>query len=112
MENRRNLDILKSKETYLLGILDINRDQYPNLGETQEAVSVMKNRNYSDTDYYTDNNNVLFYIKSVSEEPEYIKNNINPQCNSKELYVGIDIHHKNIDILPFGYKEQNIYLLC
>lgn len=111
MENRRNLDILKSKETYLLGILDINRDQYPNLGETQEAVSVMKNRNYSDTDYYTDNNNVLFYIKSVSEEPEYIKNNINPQCNSKELYVGIDIHHKNIDILPFGYKEQNIYNL-
>lgn len=110
-EKRKDLDILKSNETYLLGILAIDYEHYPALGETQEAVSIMKNRNYNDTLYYTDNINVLFYIKSVSEEPEYINNIINPKCNSGELYVGIDRHHRNIDIYPFGYKDQNTYNL-
>lgn len=111
LEKRKDLDISKSNETYLLGILAVDYEDYPTLGETQEVVSVMKNRNYNDSIYYNDNTNVLFYIKSVSEQPEYIKNIINPKCNSGELYVGIDRHHRNMDIYPFGYKDQNTYNL-
>ena len=111
-EKRKDLDILKSNETYLLGTLAVNYDsEYPTLGETQEPVSIMKNRNYSDYSYYMDNTNILFYIKPVSEEPEYIRNIINPKCNSGELYVGIDRHHRNTDIYPFGYRDKNKYNL-
>lgn len=111
IEKRKDLDVLKSNETYLLGILAANYEEYPTLGETQEAVSIMKNKNYNETLYFTDNTNVLFYIKSVSEEPEYISNMINTKCNSGELYVGIDRHHRNMDIYPFGYRDQNTYNL-
>lgn len=111
-EKRKDLDILKSNETYLLGILAIDYDdEYPTLGETQEPVCIMKNKYYNDYSYYMDNTNVLFYIKPVSEEPEYISNIINPKCNSGELYVGIDRHHRNTDIYPFGYRDQNRYNL-
>lgn len=111
-EKRKDLDILKSNETYLLGILAIDYDdEYPTLGETQEPVCIMKNKYYNDYSYYMDNTNVLFYIKPVSEEPEYISNIINPKCNSGELYVGIDRYHRNTDIYPFGYRDQNRYNL-
>lgn len=110
-EKRKDLDISKSNETYLLGVLatDYNTYDYPTLGETQEVVTKMRNRNYHDTDtiYYNDNTNILFYIKPVSEEPDYIKNVINPKCNSGDLYVGIDTHHRNTEIQPFTHKTYN-----
>lgn len=105
IEKRKDLDILKSNETYLLGVLATDYTEYPTLGETQEVVTKMKNRNYSDK------SNMMFYIKSVSEEPDYIKNIVNSKCNSGELYVGIDMHHRNVDIYPFGYKNQSTYNL-
>lgn len=105
VERRKDLDILKSNETYLLGVLATDYGDYPMLGETQEVVTKMKNRNFSE------NSNIMFYIKAISEEPSYIKNIVNSKCNSGELYVGIDRHHRNIDIYPFGYKDSNLYNL-
>lgn len=113
IEKRKDLDILKSNETYLLGVLgiDYNYNDFPTLGETQEVITKMKNRNWHDTIYDNDNTNILFYIKPVSEETEYITKFINQKCNSGDLYVGIDRHHRNMDIQPFGYKDQSTYNL-
>ncbi|WP_052356539.1 hypothetical protein [Faecalimicrobium dakarense] len=105
IEKRKDLDVLKSNETYLLGILATDIQEYPNLGETREAVTKMKNKKY------TEKSNMIFYLESVSEEPEYITKVVNSNCNSGKLYVGIDNHHRNVDIYPFGYKDQNTYNL-
>lgn len=103
IERRKDLDILKSNETYLLGVLAVDYANLPTFGETQEVVTKMKNRNSSDK------SNMMFYIKAVSEEPDYIKSIVNPKCNSGELYAGIDRHHRNVDIYPFGYKDISWY---
>lgn len=104
-DKRKNLDIQKSEETYLLGVLAKNEESYPHLGITNSAVSVMRNNKDNDA------LNIVFYIKAVSDEPQYIKDVINVSCNSGQLYAGIDGHHSKTYIEPFGYQNKNTYKL-
>lgn len=104
-DKRKNLDIQKSEETYLLGVLAKNEESYPHLGITNSAVSVMRNNKDNDA------LNIVFYIKAVSDEPQYIKDVINVSCNSGQLYAGIDGHHSTTYIEPFGYQNKNTYKL-
>ncbi|WP_270670967.1 McrB family protein [Paraclostridium bifermentans] len=104
-DKRKNLDIQKSEETYLLGVLAKNEESYPHLGITNSAVSVMRNNKDNDS------RNIVFYIKAVSDEPQYIKDVINVSCNSGQLYAGIDGHHSTAYIEPFGYQNKNTYKL-
>lgn len=104
-DKRKNLDIQKSEETYLLGVLAKNEESYPHLGITNSAVSVMRNNKDNDS------RNIVFYIKAVSDEPQYIKDVINVSCNSGQLYAGIDGHHSTTYIEPFGYQNKNTYKL-
>lgn len=100
MEIQKDYDIEMINNTYLLGVLDFDRDYYPSLGLTQECVTVMKN-NSSNL-----KSNIVFYVKVVSDEPINITDYINNKSNTKDLYAGIDGHQKHADIAPFGFRDR------
>lgn len=106
--NDKEMKLRMSNESYVLGRLAINNEKFPYVGETQEAVSRMK----AGTDY--ENTSVVFYIEPISDEPNFLANeiNINELDESfRHLYVGIDSHHYNTNIEPFGrrYGANNYY---
>ncbi|MEJ8554846.1 McrB family protein [Tepidibacter sp. Z1-5] len=95
MINIDKKDLLMCNNTYLLGILATDIEEYPAIGETRDAVTTMKN-----------SSNIMFYIQTISDEPDFILEKINPYIPNESLYIGIDVHQQHLDIWPYGYMND------
>ncbi|WP_270568062.1 McrB family protein [Clostridium beijerinckii] len=87
-ENKNNL--IKSNQCYMVGILAENEQFYPG-GDEQLPVTTLKN-----------SNNVIFYIKPLSSDPEPISELIDPGLGNP-LYIGLD-YVQNSWLIPYTYK--------
>ncbi|AIY79491.1 hypothetical protein FDC50_05165 [Clostridium botulinum] len=87
-ENKNRL--LKSNQCYMVGILAEKEPFYPS-GDEQEAVTTLKN-----------SDNIIFYIKPLSSDPEPISELIDPALENP-LYIGID-DAQNSWFIPYTYK--------
>lgn len=83
-------------ERYMVGVLANSIDSLPSIGYEHEPITIMKNSN----------NNVVFHIKPLSEESDYVKDNINPHV-PYNTYIGIDSHNKNFFDPEFFYENNS-----
>lgn len=83
--------LMKSNDCYMVGILAEGESYYPPLGDEQEAITTLKN-----------SNNLIFYIKPLSVDPQPIIELIDPNL-SNPLYIGIDNDQNNV-VKPMTYK--------
>lgn len=90
MEDKKIIE--QCNECYMLGVLAGEEDLFPGVGEENKNITLMKN-----------SDNIVFYIKPISDEPIPILNKINRIVGFSNLYIGIDIHQSPA-ILPFDYK--------
>ena len=81
-----------NNEVYVLGRLATDRDEYPNMVIRQAPVSQMKN-----------SDNVAFFVQALSEQPKYCRDILNNNVDEelRDLYIGIDSHHKKMEEYPF-----------
>ena len=108
-----NYDYLKSKinvdqsklhsinNGYLLGVLASEEDKLPFIGEDEKPVTIMKN-----------SFNVVTYIKLISEEPEFIKKELNPYIPCKDIYINVDIHSRGHGIYNTSYTLKSTDEKC
>lgn len=89
--DKEKKELMYCNSCYVLGTL-AEEVIYSGNNEPSESVSIMKN-----------SNNVMFHIKTLSDEPIPISNYINPYTPIGQLYVGVDVH-QNQGILPSGYQ--------
>ncbi|GAA0786361.1 McrB family protein [Hathewaya limosa] len=82
-----------NEECYLLGILATEQETYPTIGDTQDAVAIMRNSDF---------NNIIFYIKSLTYEPTPISYSLNSVMQS-DYYVGIDVYQSQ-SIFDSSYR--------
>ena len=87
-ENKNRLE--KSNQCYMVGMLAENEEFYPS-GDTQDSVTTLRN-----------SNNVIFYLKALSSDPEPISELIDPGLGNP-LYIGID-KAQNSWLVPYTYK--------
>lgn len=88
--NEKYLDLIK--ENYMVGVLASKTDYIPRgLGENEEPVS-----------YSGKMNDIVFYIKPLSQEPIEISQ-IQEKVNMSNLYIGIG--SRSISTLPSEYKQ-------
>lgn len=88
--------LLESDNCYMVGVLAENESFYPTNGDTQEVITTLRN-----------SSSILFFIKSLSFDPEPINELIDPTLTNP-LYMGIDIHQNNL-INTMSYRIiQNI----
>jgi AAA domain (dynein-related subfamily) len=78
------------KENYMVGVLASSDDYLPRLGDDQEPVT-----------FSTHMNDVVFYIKPLSQEPKEIAQ-IQERIGMSDLYIGFG--SRSISSLPFEYK--------
>jgi hypothetical protein len=78
------------KENYMVGVLASNDDHLPRLGDDQEPVT-----------FSTHMNDVVFYIKPLSQEPKEITQ-IQERIGMSELYIGFS--SRSISNLPLEFK--------
>ncbi|NHN34405.1 McrB family protein [Paenibacillus agricola] len=85
--------LLESNTNLLLGVLATNPEDFPKIGETQEAVTQMKN-----------SNKVCFFVKPISSQPEPIieLDHIHNDRDFSTLYIGIE------DSFPRNLMPTNI----
>ncbi|WP_291574573.1 McrB family protein [Clostridium sp. UBA4548] len=83
--------LLLSNDCYMVGILAENESHYPYLGDDQEAITTLKG-----------SNNLIFYIKPLSGDPQPITELIDPNL-SNPVYIGIDNDQNNV-VKPMTYK--------
>lgn len=81
-ENRNKL--IESNNCYMVGMLAENEAFYPTTGDTQEAITTLKN-----------SSSLLFYIKSLSFDPQPINELIDPTLGNP-VYIGIDTDQNNL----------------
>ncbi|EPY2271929.1 McrB family protein [Clostridium sporogenes] len=92
-ENKNRL--IKSNQCYMVGVLAENEQFYPS-GDEQKAVTTLKN-----------SNNVIFFIKPLSIDPEPVVELIDPDIMNP-LYIGID-NSQSSWLIPYTYKlTQNL----
>ncbi|MBV7276436.1 AAA family ATPase [Clostridium sp. PL3] len=92
-ENKNRL--IKSSQCYMVGILAENEQFYPS-GDEQKAVTTLRN-----------SNNVIFFIKPLSLDPEPVNELIDPDITNP-LYIGID-NSQSSWLIPYTYKlTQNL----
>lgn len=88
-DERRQL--YECNSCYMLGILATDETNFPTSGEEQSYITIMKG-----------SSNIIFYIKSLSYEPDPIINYVdNPYVSP--LYIGID-KYQNQAIFPITYR--------
>lgn len=81
-ENRNKL--IESNNCYMVGMLSENESFYPTTGDTQEVITTLKN-----------SSSLLFYIKSLSFDPQPINELIDPTLGNP-VYIGIDTDQNNL----------------
>ena len=86
---------------YLLGILASEEDKLPFIGEENKPITIMKN-----------SVNAVTYIKLISEEPDFIKNELNPYIPCKDIYINVDIHSKGQCIYNTSYSLKTTEEKC
>lgn len=86
---------------YLLGVLASDEDKLPFIGEENKPVTIMKN-----------SLNAVTYIKLISEEPEFIRDELNPYIPCKNIYINIDIHSRGEGIYNAGYSLKTTVEKC
>lgn len=88
-KQRKELD--QCNQCYMLGILATDETFFPNSGEEQTYITIMRN-----------GSTLIFYVKALSTEPLPIINYVdNP--NYSPLYIGMD-SDRNQAIFPATYK--------
>lgn len=94
LNKQKKQKLEECRYTYLLGVLALNEPTYPNLGVESRAVTVTK-----------DEKNVIFYVKSLSFEPDPIIELDNELIEAKgtPLYIGFE-SRLNETIKPSGYS--------
>jgi hypothetical protein len=99
--DKRLIDqLLKCNSTYMLGVLATEENTYPGIGEKQEAVTPEKN-----------NDRVVFYIKSISTDPDPITeyDTILETNYGTSVFIGFDNFLKP-GLLPSGYVfNRDVY---
>lgn len=81
-DNRNKL--IEANNCYMVGMLAENESLYPTTGDTQEAITTLKN-----------SSSLLFYIKSLSFDPQPINELIDPTLVNP-VYIGIDTDQNNL----------------
>lgn len=86
---------------YLLGILASEGDKLPFIGEEAKPVTIMKN-----------SLNAVTYIKLISEEPDFIRNELNPYIPCKDVYINVDIHSRGQGLYNTSYSLKSTDEKC
>ncbi|KGN02644.1 hypothetical protein Z969_03915 [Clostridium novyi A str. 4570] len=92
-ENEKK-QIMDSKTCYVVGMLSQNTKEYPGVGEENKSVTVMRG-----------SENIVFYIKALSDEPIPIRDFVNPYTPTEPLYIGIDTRQDQ-SIFGLDYKNE------
>lgn len=101
-----------SNEIYVLGVLATTRENFPRIGQENEAISIAKERDF------TKEPNIVFFIEPISDDADfarYLNEEYLPEDivdDIIDLYIGFDNQHFNSHIRPFGqYSSENSFYL-
>lgn len=93
--SQKNLELIKSN--YIIGTLETNSENIPNLGDNLESITFSQHMN-----------DIIFYIKPLSQEPTEILE-VNNQSNKSSVYIGFA--SKSIEWpIELRYGSDNILI--